>query len=50
MGVCTAPAHKLARLVYRMLKYGRDYVQHGRDEYAAKRGANAEQESRGPGL
>ncbi len=42
MGACTATAHKLARLVYRMLKYGRDYVQQGMDEYAAKMQANAE--------
>jgi transposase len=42
MGACTATAHKLARLVYRMLKYGRDHVQQGMDEYAAKMRANAE--------
>jgi transposase len=42
MGACTATAHKLARLVYRMLKYGRDYVKQGMDEYAAKLRANAE--------
>ena len=42
MGACTATAHKLARLVYRMLKYGRDYVKRGLDEYAAKMQANAE--------
>ncbi len=36
LGACTATAHKLARLVYRMLKYGKDYVQQGMDEYAAK--------------
>ena len=42
MGACTATAHKLARLVYRMLKYGRDYVKQGMDEYAAKMQANAE--------
>jgi transposase len=35
-GACTATAHKLARLVYRMLKYGRDYVKQGLDAYAAK--------------
>jgi transposase len=42
MGACTATAHKLARLVYRMLKYGRDYMKQGMDEYAAKMQANAE--------
>jgi len=42
MGACTATAHKLARLVYRMLKYGRDYVKHGMDEYAAKMKTHAE--------
>jgi transposase len=42
MGACTATAHKLARLVYRMLKYGRDYVKQGMGEYAAKMQANAE--------
>jgi transposase len=42
MGACTATAHKLARLVYRMLKYGRDYVKQGVDAYAAKMQANAE--------
>lgn len=45
MGARTATAHQLARLVYRMLKYGRDYVKQGMDEYAAKMRANAE---RGP--
>jgi transposase len=46
MGACTATAHKLARLVYRMLKYGRDYVKQGMDEYAAKMRANAERSLR----
>jgi transposase len=46
MGACTATAHKLARLVYRMLKYGRDYVQQGMDEYAAKMQADAERRLR----
>jgi transposase len=45
-GACTATAHKLARLVYRMLKYGRDYVKQGLDEYAAKMQANAERSLR----
>ncbi len=42
MGACTATAHKLARLLYRTLKHGRDYVQQGTDEYAAKMRADAE--------
>jgi len=29
----TATAHKLARLVYCLLKYGEDYVIHGMEEY-----------------
>lgn len=32
----TAMAHKLARLTYRMLKYGADYVDKGMDHYEAK--------------
>src|SRR5208283_5251274 len=32
----TAIAHKLAKLVYRMLKYGEDYVRQGAEEYEAK--------------
>jgi len=32
----TAMAHKLARLVYRMLKYGRQYVDKGLEYYEAK--------------
>jgi hypothetical protein len=32
----TATAHKLARLVYRMLKHGADYIQHGIEEYQRK--------------
>jgi transposase len=32
----TAAAHKLALLVYRMLKFGRDYVDIGQDEYQRK--------------
>lgn len=35
-GACTATAHKLARLVYRMLKHGTEYVVRGMAEYAAK--------------
>jgi transposase len=41
-GACTATAPKRARLVYRMLKYGRDYVRQGMDEYAANLQASAE--------
>jgi transposase len=32
----TATAHKLALLVYRMLKFGRDYVDIGQDQYEQK--------------
>lgn len=32
----TATAHKLARLIYRTLKYGQDYVDVGGDSYEAK--------------
>jgi hypothetical protein len=32
----TAIAHKLAKIVYRMLKYGEDYVKHGAEEYEAQ--------------
>jgi transposase len=32
----TATAHKLARIVYRMLKYGTDYVDPGLDYYEQK--------------
>jgi hypothetical protein len=35
-GAITATAHKLAVLVYRMLKYGVEYVRQSMDEYAAK--------------
>lgn len=45
-GACTATAHKLARLIYRMLKYGRDYVKEGMDTYAAKLRAQAERSLR----
>jgi transposase len=45
-GACTATAHKLARLVYRMLKYGRAYAKQGMDEYAAKMRADAERSLR----
>src|SRR6516165_11958497 len=32
----TAIAHKLAKLVYRMLKYGEDYVRQGAEDYEAQ--------------
>jgi len=41
-GACTATAHKLARLVYRMLKYGKEYVAKGMAEYEAKLKEQAE--------
>ena len=36
VGACTATAHKLARLIYRMLKYGTEYVVQGMEQYEAK--------------
>jgi hypothetical protein len=35
-GAVTATAHKLACLVYRMLKYGREYVRRSMEEYEQK--------------
>src|SRR5207253_10028612 len=35
-GAITATAHKLACLVYRMLKYGREYVKQSMEEYEGK--------------
>jgi hypothetical protein len=35
-GAVTATAHKLACLVYRMLKYGKEYVQQSLQEYEQK--------------
>jgi hypothetical protein len=35
-GAITATAHKLARLVYRMLKYGQEYVKQDMPTYEAK--------------
>ena len=35
-GAITATAHKLAILVYRMLKYGREYVKRSMEEYQQK--------------
>jgi transposase len=32
----TATAHKLARLIYRTLKYGQEYIDIGQEQYAAK--------------
>ena len=40
LGAVKATAHKLACLVYRMLKYGQDYVTQSMDEYEAKMRAN----------
>ena len=34
-GAMQATAHKLARLVYRLLRYGKEYVQQGLDQYEA---------------
>ena len=36
VGAVKATAHKLACLIYRMLKYGQEYVTKSMDEYAAK--------------
>jgi hypothetical protein len=36
LGAVKATAHKLACLVYRMLKYGQDYVVQSMEEYEAK--------------
>jgi hypothetical protein len=46
LGAITATAHKLARLVYRMLKYGREYVKQSMEAYETKMKANLE---RSPG-
>ena len=40
LGAAKATAHKLACLVYRMLKYGQEYVTQSMDEYQAKVEAN----------
>jgi transposase len=40
LGAVKATAHKLACLVYRMLKYGQEYVTQSMDEYQAKVEAN----------
>ena len=40
LGAVKATAHKLACLVYRMLKYGEEYVTQSMDEYEAKIKAN----------
>ncbi len=40
LGAVKATAHKLARLVYRMLKYGQEYVTQSMEEYEAKVKAN----------
>jgi transposase len=45
-GAVTATAHKLARLVYRMLKYGTEYVKQSMAEYEAKLQAKLEKQLR----
>jgi transposase len=42
LGACTATAHKLARLVYRLLKFGKEYVHQGMDAYETKMRAQVE--------
>jgi transposase len=42
-GAITATAHKLARLVYRMLKYGTEYVKQSQADYEVKMKAKQEQ-------
>jgi transposase len=41
LGAVKATAHKLACLIYRMLRYGEDYVVQSMEEYEAKMRANA---------
>jgi hypothetical protein len=36
----TAMAHKLARLIYRMLKFGHHYIANSETDYEAKYGEN----------
>ena len=43
-GAVTATAHKLAVLVYRMLKYGTEYVKQSMAEYEAKLRAKLERQ------
>jgi transposase len=45
-GAVTATAHKLARLVYRMLKYGTEYVKQSMAEYEARLRAKLERQLR----
>jgi len=45
-GAVTATAHKLARLVYRMLRYGAEYVKQSMAEYEAKLRASLERHLR----
>ena len=40
LGAVKAPAHKLACLVYRMLKYGEEYVTQSMEDYEPKLKAN----------
>ena len=41
LGAVKATVHKLACLIYRMLRYGEDYVVQSMEEYEAKMRANA---------
>ena len=45
-GAVTATAHKLARLVYRMLRHGAEYVKRSMAEYEAKVRAQQERQLR----
>ena len=45
-GAVTATAHKLARLVYRMLRYGSEYVKQSSAEYEARLRAKLERQLR----
>ena len=40
LGAVKATAHKLACLIYRMLKYGQEYVKQSMEDYEAKMHAN----------
>ena len=45
-GAITATAHKLAGLIWRMLRHGREYARKGMEEYAAKMREQAEKHLR----
>ena len=45
-GAVTATAHKLARLVYQMLRYGTEYVKRSMAEYEARVRAQQERQLR----